>query len=57
METKDRGRPPKPKAERRTILFPIRMNEAELEAIRAAGGEQPSTWARETLLKAAKRKA
>ena len=50
---KERGRPPKPPKEKRAILFPIRVNEAELEAIRRAGGEKPSTWARETLLRAA----
>jgi ribosomal protein L15E len=53
---KERGRPLKPEAERRTILFPIRVNAAELEAIRKAAGNKPSTWARELLLKAAKRK-
>jgi len=54
---KERGRPPKPPNEKRAILFPIRVNEAELEAIRRAGGEKPSTWARETLIRAAKRKS
>jgi len=53
----DRGRPPKPPKEKRAILFPIRVNEAELEEIKRAGGKKPSTWARDTLLRAAKRKA
>jgi hypothetical protein len=53
---KERGRPPKPPAEKRGILFPIRVNETELETIRRAGGEKPSTWAREVLLRAAARR-
>jgi hypothetical protein len=53
---KDRGRPPKPTNEKRAILFPIRVNEAELEAIKRAGGGKPSTWARDILLRAAARR-
>jgi hypothetical protein len=53
---KQRGRPAKTDAERREILFPIRVNAAELEAIKEAGGDKPSTWARELLLRAAKRR-
>jgi len=52
-----RGRPPKPENKRRKILFPIRVCPEELEAIKHAGSPKPSTWARDVLLKAAKRKA
>jgi len=51
-----RGRPPKPEKDRRKIRFQVRLSPAELEAIERAGGDKPSTWAREVLLKAAKRK-
>jgi len=52
-----RGRPPKPEGERRQTRFQIRLSPEELAAIERAGGSKPSTWAREVLLKAAKRKA
>jgi hypothetical protein len=57
MEKQGRGRPAKADDERREVRFQIRLSQAELAQIENAGGEKPSTWARETLLKAAKRGA
>lgn len=53
-ETRGRGRPSVPEDERRTSQFLIRVTAAELEIIKGAA-DQPAVWARETLLKAAKR--
>lgn len=58
MET-NRGRPPKKPSERKTAAMLIPMTEAEKQQIQAAAeldGEKPVTWARETLLRAAKRR-
>ena len=55
MDTQ-RGRPPKADEERREYRFQIRLSDEERELIERAGEGQPSTWARETLLKAARRK-
>ncbi len=58
MET-NRGRPPKKPSERKTAGMMIPMTEAEKHQITAAAegdGEKPVTWARETLLRAAKRR-
>jgi hypothetical protein len=52
-----RGAPVKPPDQRKSKLFAIRFTEAELEAVERAGGSKPSAWAREVLLRAAKRKA
>jgi hypothetical protein len=52
---KDRGRPKKPDSERREIRYQIRLSASELALIERAGGENPSTWARDVLLRAAKR--
>jgi hypothetical protein len=57
MEKTGRGRPAKADDERREVRFQIRLSQAELAQIERAGGDKPSTWARETLLKAAKRGA
>ena len=46
------GRPKLPEAERRSTQMIIRLSEAEKAQIDAAH-ENPSTWAREVLLKAA----
>lgn len=51
-----RGRPTKPDEERRDYRFQIRLSDGERELIEQAAGDQASTWARETLVKAAKRK-
>ncbi len=54
-----RGRPPKDPKDRRTEAMLLPMTADEKEAIQAAAdsnGEKPVTWARETLLRAAKRR-
>jgi hypothetical protein len=51
-------RPRKSEAERRRILFRIRVNEAEqaeLEEAAQSQGQEASTWAREVLLALARR--
>ena len=53
---RDRGRPPKPPDERRTAELRIRLAEDERALLDEAAGGQTSTWARELLLKAARRK-
>jgi hypothetical protein len=58
METK-RGRPPKKPSERKTAGMLIPLTEAEREQIQAAAASddaKPITWAREILLRAAKRR-
>jgi hypothetical protein len=53
------GRPPKPAAERRTDDMKIPLSAAEKRQIQAAaevGDEKPVTWARNALLRAAKRR-
>jgi hypothetical protein len=58
MET-NRGRPPKKPEERKTAAMLIPMTDAEKQQIQAAAegdGEKPVTWAREILLRAAKRR-
>lgn len=58
MENK-RGRPPKKPSERRTLGMHIPMTDDEREQIKAAAESddaKPVTWARETLLRAAKRR-
>jgi hypothetical protein len=52
------GRPPLEDEDRRSAVLKIRLNEEELDALEAAAvkREQPvSTWARDVLLRAAKR--
>ena len=52
------ARPRKSEAERRRILFRIRVNaaeQAELEAAAQSQGREASTWAREELLALARR--
>jgi hypothetical protein len=56
MEKRKRlGRPPKAPEDRQSARLEIRMTAAELELIEAAAGGKTSVWARETLVKAAKR--
>jgi hypothetical protein len=52
-----KGRPPKTDSDRRDIRFQIRLSQAELEFLEQVAPGKTSTWARETLLKAAKRLA
>lgn len=51
-----RGRPPKPLAEVRSQRFVIKLRLDEEAAILAAGGDEPSVWAREILVRAARRR-
>ncbi len=51
-----RGRPPVPEAEKRKPAFLVKLTDAEHELIKHAAGEKVSTWARDVLLRAAKRK-
>ena len=56
MDTK-RGRPPKSDDERREIRFQVRLSQAELALLERAAQGKTSTWARKTLLAAARRLA
>lgn len=52
-----RGRPPKPAAERQTESILVSLTPAERSLCEAAADGRPlATWARETLLRAARRK-
>lgn len=53
---RDRGRPPKPPEERKAAELRIRLTEAQRAELDAAAGQDTSTWAREVLLRAAKRR-
>lgn len=53
---KTRGRPAKPEAEKRRPRFVVKLTDEENYLIRNAAGDKLSTWAREVLLLAAKRK-
>ncbi len=44
-----------PESERRKPAFLLKLSDAEFELIRRTAGDKVSTWARETLLRAAKR--
>ncbi len=50
-----RGAPPKPPEKRKGVLMAIRLTEAEKAMIDAAAGENVSKWARDALVRAAKR--
>lgn len=52
-----RGRPYKDPGERKSAELRIRLTEDERKSLDAAGGGKTSTWARDVLLRAAKRKA
>ena len=59
MNDKPMGRPPKAPEDRRTNGLRIPLTDAEREAIENAAqadGEKPITWAREAILRAAKRR-
>jgi len=51
------GRPKMTDSEKRQPRFLVKLNDAEYELIQQAAGPKVSTWARETLLRAAKRGA
>jgi hypothetical protein len=54
---KKRGRPPKKPNERQATVLQIGLTATEASLIeRAAGDAKPVSWARETLLRAAKRR-
>jgi hypothetical protein len=57
MAKKKMGRPPKPKDELQTARLEVRLTPADLKLIEEAAGGKTSTWAREALLRAAKRAA
>jgi hypothetical protein len=50
-----RGRPKVADSEKRKARFLLKLNDVEYELIQRAAGDKVSTWARETLLRAAKR--
>lgn len=50
------GRPPKPPEERKAAELRIRLTEGQRATLDAAAGQDTSTWAREVLLRAAKRR-
>lgn len=50
------GRPALPDTKRKTKWLRIRITEAELSELERAAGGMVSTWARQTLLEAARRK-
>lgn len=52
----DRGRPPKPPEERKAAELRIRLTQAQRAELDAAAGQDTSTWARDVLLRAAKRR-
>ena len=51
-----RGRPSLPDSEKRKPAFLLKLTDAEFALIRQAAGDKVSTWAREVLLAAAKRR-
>jgi hypothetical protein len=53
---KDIGRPPKPPKEVRRNKLEIRLSDLELDELRRVKAVNLSTWAREVLLRAAKRR-
>lgn len=50
-----RGAPEKPPEERRSVLLGVRLTEAEKALVDDVAGGKASTWAREVLLRAARR--
>ncbi len=55
MAKASRGRPALPDSEKRKPAFLLKLTDAEFEQIRQAAGDKVSTWAREVLLRTAKR--
>lgn len=56
METAERGRPPKPPNERKSAQLRIRLTEEERTLLDKAADGNTSKWARDLLVKAAKRR-
>ena len=56
MTENERGRPPKADEDRKSAELRIRMTQEERELLDQAAVEKTSTWARDVLVKAAKRK-
>ena len=54
-EKERRGRPPLDPSEVRSHWFNIRVNHGEIELLEQAGAGRTSSWAREVLLRAARR--
>ena len=57
MDKNERGRPPKADDERKDNVLRIRMTQDEREVLDQAADGKTSSWARDVLLRAAKRKA
>ena len=57
MDKNERGRPPKADDERKDNVLRIRMTQDERETLDHAADGKTSSWARDVLLRAAKRKA
>jgi len=57
MDKNERGRPPKADDERKDNVLRIRMTQDERETLDQAADGKTSSWARDVLLRAAKRKA
>lgn len=55
-QTVKRGAPEKPPEQRKSVLLGVRMTEAERAEIDSAAEGKASTWAREVLLRAARRR-
>ena len=56
MDKNERGRPPKADDERKDNALRIRMTKDERESLDQAADGKTSSWARDVLLKAARRK-
>ena len=56
MDKNERGRPPKADDERKDNVLRIRMTQDERETLDQAADGKTSSWARDVLLRAAKRK-
>ena len=56
MKNNERGRPPKADDERKDNVLRIRMTQEERELLDYAADGKTSTWARDVLVRAAKRK-
>ena len=55
-KTPKRGAPEKPPEQRKSVLLGVRMTAAERDEVDAAADGKASTWAREVLLRAARRR-
>ena len=56
MDNNERGRPPKADNERKDAELRIRTTQEERDLLDQVGGGKTSTWARDVLVRAAKRK-